>query len=513
MRERSVAVAIALAALIPSPGAAADPEAARFAIVIGNNQAYDPNVVPLRYADDDALATYLLLREAGVEATLLTRQDEASRRLHPVAPDGPPSWPAIAAALARINRRIDDERARGRRAELLFFYSGHGSVAHGEGFVVLESGRLTRSLLRDRLIAVSRAERNHVVIDACKSYFLAFGKGAGGRRERFGRSFVRTGDAELERTGFVLSTSSDRDSHEWERFQAGVFSHQVRSGLRGAADADLDGAVSYAELGAFLTAANRGIANERFRPDFLVRPPGGGRNLGAPVFRWPRSAGGLTVDRSTGRLHVETARGERILDAHPASGQRLVLHVPSARPQFLRTGDETVEYVLDGTAPGPLSRLPAQAPSATRKGALNLAFEELFASPFGAVDVAGYRQGYRDELLLRREPELEAGADRGVTLTRIVGWTAASTAVVGTAAAGLAFARRDAARDANQRDRVRINGQVRRLNATSRVLFGVAGATAATWLVVTLWPEDEQPRAISLIPSEQGITLSWSASW
>jgi hypothetical protein len=47
-------------------------------------------------------------------------------------------------------------------------------------------------------------------------------------------------------------------------------SHELRSALRGAADADRDARVTYAELGAFLKVANRAIPNERFRPDFLV---------------------------------------------------------------------------------------------------------------------------------------------------------------------------------------------------------------------------------------------------
>jgi len=75
------------------------------------------------------------------------------------------------------------------------------------------------------------------------------------------------------RNCFILSTSSDRDSHEWERFQAGILSHELRSALRGAADANLDGVVTYRELGAFLVRANQAIVNRRYRPDFMVRPP------------------------------------------------------------------------------------------------------------------------------------------------------------------------------------------------------------------------------------------------
>src|SRR6202011_1444656 len=73
--------------------------------------------------------------------------------------------------------------------------------------------------------------------------------------------------------GFLLSSSAGTDSHEWDEFQGGVFSHEVLSALRGAADADSDGAVSYAELGAFVLKANAAVPNARFRPRFTVHPP------------------------------------------------------------------------------------------------------------------------------------------------------------------------------------------------------------------------------------------------
>ena len=69
--------------------------------------------------------------------------------------------------------------AQGEVVELLIFYSGHGDVDRGEGFVVLEDRRLTRTMLY-ALLARSPAAHNHVFIDACKSYFLAFDRGPGG---------------------------------------------------------------------------------------------------------------------------------------------------------------------------------------------------------------------------------------------------------------------------------------------------------------------------------------------
>jgi hypothetical protein len=259
-----------------APPAAAAP-AARFAIVIGNNRSPNPRAETLRFADDDALAVHQLLVAAGVSSVLLTRLDETTATLHPDAvTSGLPRWTDLGAAFDRLERQMQRERTAGRTVELVVFYSGHGDVEHGEGFVVLEDEHLTRRRLVE-LLERSPATRNHVIIDACKSYFLAFEKGPGGRRTRFAGNLIVPAELSAKRlanTGFVLSTSSDRDSHEWERFGGGVFSHEVRSALLGAADVDRDGSISYAELGAFLTTASQAVTNPRFRPDFLVRPPG-----------------------------------------------------------------------------------------------------------------------------------------------------------------------------------------------------------------------------------------------
>jgi hypothetical protein len=50
-----------------------------------------------------------------------------------------------------------DAATTGAQTEFMFFYSGHGDVEHGEGFVNLDGGRLTRSDLYERILAVSPA--------------------------------------------------------------------------------------------------------------------------------------------------------------------------------------------------------------------------------------------------------------------------------------------------------------------------------------------------------------------
>jgi hypothetical protein len=487
--------------------APADP-VARFAIVIGNNRPEAAGVPSLRYADDDAVATHELLRAAGVESMLLARLDEDSRRLHPaVAPAGAPRGDDLDRVFSALTARMQQRAARGETVELLLFYSGHGDVAAGEGYVVLEDRRLTRSALH-ALLARSPAARNHVFIDACKSYFLAFERGPGGNREAYARSFVAdTIPAHLRNTGFVLSTSSGRDSHEWERYQAGILSHEVRSALRGAADTDGDGRVTYAELGAFLAAANQSIENERFRPDFLVRPPG--HDLGQAVLGWAAAPGGppLRVEGGgVGHLYIETARGERLLDAHPAPGQSLLLHLPGERPLFVRRSDETAEQVVTGSAPPPITTLPPVPPAVAMRGALHLAFEQLFASPFGETDVRDFARRFRVADLgpvpapppvVVTTPDLAPAAApapaRGRTLQRVATSVAMGGAAAGLTLSALAISTYAGGAGASQVDIARRNTTVVRLDVAAAACFAVAVTAGATW-GVSRW------RA-SLVPS------------
>jgi hypothetical protein len=483
-------VALLLAARAATAGAA--DRVARFAIVIGNNRPEAAGVPSLRYADDDAVATHALLLAAGVESVLLARLDEDSRRLHPaVTPAGAPRGDDLDRAFTALSARMQERAARGDTVELLLFYSGHGDVAAGEGYVVLEDRRLTRSALH-ALLARSPAARNHVFIDACKSYFLAFERGPGGTREAYARSFVAdTIPAHLRNTGFVLSTSSGRDSHEWERYQAGILSHEVRSALRGAADTDGDGRVTYAELGAFLAAANQSIENERFRPDFLVRPPG--QDLGQAVLGWAAARGGppLRVEGGgVGHLYIETARGERLLDAHPAAGQPLLLHLPGERPLFVRRSDESAEEVVTESAPPPITALPPVPPAVAMRGALHLAFEQLFASPFGAADVRDFARRFRmaDLAPVPPQPSLVATADlapapgRGRSVQRVAASVALGGVAAGLTLSALALSTYAGGAGASQVDIARRNATVVRLDLAAAGCFAVAAAAAgATW--------------------------------
>jgi len=471
-------------------------ETRRFAIVVGVNRSDHESLPALRYADDDAVAMAQLLSLAGVESQLLVDLDDDSRRLHRgVVPSGAPTHDQVLAAVRRAHEQLRAARAAGHATEFLFVYSGHGDVDHGEGYVVLADGRLTRSELYQQVLEPSPADHNHVVVDACKSYYLAFAKGPGGQRAPFPRGFAGTTADVASRTGFVLSTSSDRDSHEWERFQAGVFSYQVRSALRGAADVDADGRVTYTELGAFLTVASALIENARFRPDFVVRSPANA--LGDPLVSWPATTETLTLgDSGWGHLYVENGAGERLFDAHPRTGEHVVLHLPGDRPLFVRRQQPAAEWVIAAAGSTSDGKLAAAPVSVAIRGAEHLAFEALFAAPFGRADVNGYAQ------VVARQADPIAGAQptnavASPGLSPFVFAGIASTAVGGLALIGgvacnlVALERYLGAQQASQQERAERNNLIATLNLASIVAYTVGAVGVSTGALTLLWPVAE----------------------
>ena len=275
MNSRTLALGVLLCLLGGSSPAAATQPAA-FAIVIGVNRSVDPELAPLRYADDDAARYLDLFRAIGARTVLVSRLDDNTRRLHPQAAAEAldPTAAGLELAVARITEDVRRAHAAGIPTVLYVAYAGHGNARDGEGYLMLEDTRLTGRMIAQQVLGRIDATESHLIVDACYSNFLVFGRGPTADVRKPVRGFALFEDVlPADRTGLLLSTSSARESHEWDAYQSGVFSHEVRSGLYGAADLDGDGRVSYREIAAFIQRANESIPNERFRPDVYARPP------------------------------------------------------------------------------------------------------------------------------------------------------------------------------------------------------------------------------------------------
>lgn len=429
---------VTAAASTEATAAPHEAEPRRFALVVGSNHSLDPSQAALRFADDDAARMAELLTEVGVDTELVTHLDRDSQAMFPALvprarrPDGA----GLDAAYADLLERMGQAKADGAAVELLVYYSGHGDVGpDGQGYLTLEGDKLTRTRLFADLLARSPADHNHVIIDACRSeqFVLSRGSGDGSGKawqpDQVDVDLGRSVQAYLDKhhlggfpnTGVVLAHSADQQTHEWDRYRGGIFTHELLSGLRGGADLNGDGRIEYSELGAFVSAANHGVDDPRARLEVVVRPPADDERH--PVLSHGELAGKRILLFGPGDRHhytVEDARGVRLADLRRSGEQPGYLRLP---PGDVFVGRSTSpqdrqEVQVPGSEGGVLWAhvLPyADAPSAAR-GALDQAFRRgLFSTPFGP----GYYHGYtaRLGLLGVAEPDWQ-GPDGASTSTR-----------------------------------------------------------------------------------------------
>jgi hypothetical protein len=485
---------LALLGSLVAPAAArgqgGDAPAAIFAIIVGANRSVDPDLKPLLYADDDAARYQLLFRSLGARSILLTRPDDNTARVLPgaIVSSAPPTRQALDQAVATLGEEVRLARAHGRHTALYFLFAGHGNSDEGRAYLTLEDARLTGEDLDREVLRRVGAHESHVIVDACYSYFLAQRRGPGGR-SRMVRGFSASAAGLSPEVGLLLSTSSARESHEWDGFQAGVFSHEVRSGLHGAADVDGDGRISYREIAAFVVRANAAIPNERLRPDVFARPPAGS----AELLDLRRGLGRTVVvdpEAPAGHYLLEDSAGNRLLDFHRAPQLPVRLIRPGHDLAFLRHVQSGTEYQVEGAEPEVhIARLTPKLTPARTRGAAHHAFNLLFSLPFDQQAVAGYRfVDINITVSLRDEPPPPARPAwrRGSAIGLLV--------IAGAAAVGSGFqvvdSRRlaDRAARASQEQVPGINRDIENRRTQAKWLAAGALVGAAGGLLLGWWP-------------------------
>lgn len=467
-----------------------------FALIIGVNASPDRDVPPLQFADDDAARYLDLFRALGARAYVLSRLDPNTRRLHPqaAAEAVAPRRAELQWAVESLARDIGQARARGVKSTLYFVYAGHGDVDNEGWYLTLEDGRLAGARLMTDVVDRAGADQSHVIIDACHAYLLAMPRGPGGARRSIGGFVELEAASRTGHVGYVLSSSVSGESHEWAGFEAGVFSHEVRSGLYGAADADGDGRVTYTEIAAFVARANQGIGNDRFRPRVLSRPPRDGDLLLNLV---PRGGHELRMQGPESASHylLEDAGGVRVLDFHGdgVAPIRLV-RPPGDGPLYLRRiadGAERTVPRVDGAVQ--MDALPVTPARDRARGAAHHAFSQTFSLAFDQGAVAGWSR-HDAEVRARfdaAERELDISAHRA-RLRRRVGVAALGVGVAaGLTAVGFewsAHALHDQAPSSeSQRAADARNARIDARNhvavglAVGALMSGVAGALLLLW--------------------------------
>lgn len=371
----------------------AQPPSRSYAIVIANNASLNDQLKPLRFADDDGAKYFELLRAAGAEVTLLAVLDEdAQHRYRGAAASAkPPNRKTLQRTLEKVFAQIELDQRAGVETHFFFVYSGHGHLGpNQEGMINLLDAPFSRSQLFREVIAPSPATYNHLILDACNAYFMVEKKG-GTTEDRVGNfravidDFLHSEElSSYPNTGVILAASSESETHEWGLWEAGIFSHELRSALLGAADINGDQQVTYQEAAACVDAANAAIRVPKARLRIYYRPPA--IDIDQPLIDLNRltAPSRLHFPKETAqRYYVEDSRGIRVLDFNFTPEQPLQIALLGEPPFFLRTKER--EARIDAASePVLASDLVFEDLCATCKGGIEMTFRRyLFAIPYG----------------------------------------------------------------------------------------------------------------------------------
>ena len=530
MTKLLVALGAALFAWLTPSFARADVRV--YTLAIGNNAppaqdaATGERLPTLRYADDDAAAFFAFARNLSREAELLAVLDAPSQRRFPdlARVARAPSLDELRRVVSRWKTAFEDDRKAGHDPVLLFFFSGHGARAGaGPASLVLIDAPLTHDILYDEVLAALPARYVHLIVDACYAETVVRPRDAHAQTvelspEQLQSVTERATLARFPHVGALIATSTTARAFEWDAIERGVFTHELLSGLRGGADVNGDGRIEYSEIDAFLSSANRDVSDPRARLSVIAHPPPIDRR--APIADLSALRHGATLSGAAaalGKLSVEDALGNRVLDLHAEPGFRVKLRVP-AGDLFLRAaGGEARVHVRAGESVA-LDGLPLEPSRFTERGAVEASIERgLFSERFGPGYYRAFVDGHEElspvptQAPAREEPPPLPPASHG---TRTAGWitlgVAGAFAAAAAVSAGLALSAKSDY-DATSFEREASDAKDR--FATFRTLSIVGAATTlvaagvGTWLV--LRDGGSKPSNVGLARSARGLELRW----
>lgn len=187
----------------------------------------------------------------------------------------------------------------------------------------------------------------------------------------------------------MLASASGQKTYEWDAMRAGVFSALVRSGMRGLADTNLDGAVTYAEMAAFTTSAVETIADPRARPTAVSQPPAVDPQAPLAARSWFGQVDGAAINHEGwGRFRVEDAAGIVVAAAHLEPGFHPELWMNSAEGMIVVTQHGRLVRVATPAGPA-FAPAPVELPTARGSVADELR-QGLLSSVFGPAYFRGF---------------------------------------------------------------------------------------------------------------------------
>jgi len=196
----------------------------RFALIVGTNDG-GPDRIPLKYAVSDAESFSNVLQDMGGVAS-----DDRILLREPKKKD-------FFSALRKLRGWVINARPKHGKIESIFYYSGHSDEYH----ILLGKEKISYQELRNEIKSMD-ADVRIAILDSCASG--AFTRLKGGKMRS---PFLLDSAFDMKGYAFMSSSSANEASQESDRLRGSFFTHNLVSGLRGAADTIHDGRITLNE--------------------------------------------------------------------------------------------------------------------------------------------------------------------------------------------------------------------------------------------------------------------------
>jgi|GEM_PF-1872706 len=276
----------------------------RLALFVGANKG-GPDRAVLRYAIDDARAVGKVLEDMGGvlpgDARYLEDPDKA----------------ALLEAIRSLAVDVDKARRASRRVEAVFYYSGHSD----EESLFLGEERVAYAELKDLITALA-ADVRIAILDSCASGALTLPKGVIKRPP-----FLLDTAYDMKGFAFVASSSASEAAQESGRLGRSFFTHNLVSGMRGAADMNLDGRITLNEAYQFAfdgtLVQTEGTMAGAQHPSRHVQMSGTGDVV---ITEIRKSSAVLVLDAGfAGRVFVHDTAGVLLVELNKAAGREVAI--------------------------------------------------------------------------------------------------------------------------------------------------------------------------------------------
>jgi hypothetical protein len=511
----------------------------KYAVVIGNNAPPEdaPDLTTLQYADDDAIRFHRLIKRFGAESHLFTVPDQNTKHRYPdlIRDAQSPTKQNLKRVAHRLESEMQRDRKAGHKPVLYVWYGGHGTYTDkGRARLPLLDKQISKRFLADQFVEPLPTEYTHFMIDACHAAGIVGGRGdifqneASAETKSLSDSDIDTvvDDSLLGKypnVGVLAAAAPGESSYEWTELSAGVFSHELLSGLLGGADINGDRKIVYSELEAFISAANSQIDNPKAVPTVIAEAPKMASN--ATLMDLSEVSGPKLVGNPTkfGHFHIETRNGERYLDAHLSTRWPTHFILPR-KPAYMIFEDREARIRPNGKDRITFTELRFRPKTSRKRGAIAQSLHKgLFQSEFSRA----YYQGYvaqSDQLSvdfdassspLRETKTDESGSWRPATAWGLAG-TSAALGIASVVTAGFAYGAHNDYQSTPYQKPAHTAYQRYETNLTASIATG-AGAAAAGTASYLIWPEDRNQAKLSILPpigdSSRRIGISLQLPW